>query len=289
MDILRWPLAVCVGLTLLAGSVGAQEKPKRPAAKPRRVDTVLASIKPLPGGRTRQLPLYLWPALEPAPRAADAAERRVQELDRRGVALVCSWAPRRAETSLEQGLAIARAQTKLGLAVSVNATPCLHSFFNGDESTAHVDAEGRPFWDESFNFGKSRHLIGCPFTLEPRIAPIREQVESFARAYQAAGLKADFVFADWEIDGPLDYNRAHEAARRCQRCRAKIEKIDDFLAFQKVVRAMRSDLQRQVFSKPILDRFPKALVGNYAVYPHNGYRYWYDYFEYFVEGQPHAA
>ncbi|MCS1412162.1 MAG: hypothetical protein M2R45_05366 [Verrucomicrobia subdivision 3 bacterium] len=25
--------------------------------------------------------------------------------------------------------------------------------------------------------------------------------------------------------------------------------------------------------------FPKALVGSYAVYPHKGHRYWYDYFE----------
>jgi hypothetical protein len=30
-------------------------------------------------------------------------------------------------------------------------------------------------------------------------------------------------------------------------------------------------------------------VGNYAVYPHDGWRYWYDYFEYYVEGQPFKA
>ena len=33
--------------------------------------------------------------------------------------------------------------------------------------------------------------------------------------------------------------------------------------------------------------FPDALVGNYAVYPNDGYRYWYDYFEYYVDGQPY--
>jgi hypothetical protein len=30
-------------------------------------------------------------------------------------------------------------------------------------------------------------------------------------------------------------------------------------------------------------------VGNYGVYPHNGYRYWYDYYEYYVDGQPCAV
>jgi hypothetical protein len=30
-------------------------------------------------------------------------------------------------------------------------------------------------------------------------------------------------------------------------------------------------------------------VGNYGVYPHNDYRYWYDYYEYYVDGQPYQA
>lgn len=289
MNALRPLLAVCVGLTLLVAPVGAEKEPKPPAAKPRRVETVLATIKRLPNGRKTQLPLYLWPAMDPGPLRAASGQRLVEELNRRGVGLVCSWAPRRAEATLAEGLAIARAQTQLGQAVNVDATACLHSFFNGDKSTAHVGADGRPFWDDSFNFGKTHYPIGCPFALEARVAPVREQVESFVRAYQAAGMKIDFIFADWEIDGPLDYNRAHDAARRCQRCRARIAKVDDFLEFQKVVRTLRSELQRRVFSAPVLDRFPHALVGNYAVYPHNGYRYWYDFFEQFVEGQPHIA
>jgi hypothetical protein len=55
------------------------------------------------------------------------------------------------------------------------------------------------------------------------------------------------------------------------------------------LRVIRSRLQQYALTDPIRSRFPAALVGNYAVYPHNGYRYWYDYFEYFVEGQPHIA
>jgi hypothetical protein len=61
----------------------------------------------------------------------------------------------------------------------------------------------------------------------------------------------------------------------------------NFLEYQKVLRDIRSELQRSSFAEPIRARFPHALVGNYAVYPHDGYRQWYDYFEYFVEGQPH--
>jgi hypothetical protein len=49
---------------------------------------------------------------------------------------------------------------------------------------------------------------------------------------------------------------------------------------------MRSYLQYYTLSQPVLSRYPDALVGNYAVYPSDGYRYWYDYFEYYVEGQP---
>jgi hypothetical protein len=32
--------------------------------------------------------------------------------------------------------------------------------------------------------------------------------------------------------------------------------------------------------------FPRALAGNYGVYPHGGYRYWYDYYERLPEGAP---
>ena len=52
---------------------------------------------------------------------------------------------------------------------------------------------------------------------------------------------------------------------------------------------MRSYLQNYSYSAPVLSQFPDALVGNYAVYPNDGYRYWYDYFEYYVDGQPYKA
>jgi hypothetical protein len=49
---------------------------------------------------------------------------------------------------------------------------------------------------------------------------------------------------------------------------------------------VRSALQREVYAAPLREAFPRIWVGNYAVYPHNGFRYWYDYFERHVDGQP---
>lgn len=64
--------------------------------------------------------------------------------------------------------------------------------------------------------------------------------------------------------------------------------VDDFTftEFQKKMREMRSYLEYYALSEPVLAQFPDALVGNYAVYPNDGYRYWYDYFEFYADGQP---
>jgi len=199
----------------------------------------------------------------------------VRELDRRGVGLVCRWDHNRFDESLAEALPVARAQKKLGLLVNVDATACLYAFFDGDEKTAHVDAEGKPFWDPSF--GKKD--MGCPFAIDHRRAEIRGRLERFADAYAREGLSPGFVFADWEIDGPIAWNDAWAASKRCRRCRERIPDIESFLAFQKALYDLRADLQRDVYADPLRRRFPKALVGNYGVYPHDGFRYWYDYFE----------
>jgi hypothetical protein len=272
----------------LAAAETAKPAEEQPAWS-ERIQTVLDVARPLKFPRQGRLPLYLWPATNSADLDDATAANLVEELDRRGVGLVSSWSPRRREESLARALRVGRAQQKLGLRVNVNASGCLHSFFNGDQSTAHSDENGQPFWDESFNSGTAKHKMGCPFALDARKDPIREQTEYFAKAYHSAGVPLDFAFVDWEIDGPIEFNRAHEASKRCTRCRENIPHIDNFLEFQKPLREIRSELQRYALTDPIKSRFGDALIGNYAVYPHNGYRYWYDYFEYFVEGQPHLA
>jgi hypothetical protein len=243
---------------------------------PEKIQTVIRQTKPLTYSRGKRLPLYLWPAMDPGKLNASQAEKLVKELNERGIGVVCSWNPDSKEDSFEQALPIARAQKKLGLEININATHCLYSFFDGSPETAHIDRKNQPFWDDSFGKG---HKMGCPFTLTPRREVIKSQLAGFVQRYKKKGLPVDFIFADWEIDGPLEWNRAWEASKRCQRCQKHIPDIDNFLSFQETLRVLRSDLQRDVYADLVLGHFPRALVGNYAIYPHDGYRYWYDYFE----------
>jgi hypothetical protein len=278
-------------LTVIVMSGGAAAagitRPEPLAAPwPKKFQTVLDNAKPLAFPRAKRLPLFVWPAMDPGNLDGVRAENLVRELDRRGIGLVCSWSPDKKEESLARALTVARAQKELGVPVNIDATPLLYSIFDGDLKTAHIDDQGRPFFDDSF--GKD-HRIGCPFAMDSRLPVIRDRVEFFVRAYKREGILVDFIWADWEIDGPLEFNRAHAAAMKCRRCRENIAGVDNFLMFQKVVRDIRGRVQRDVFAGPVREAFPAALVGNYAVYPHNGFREWYDYFEVYEEGQPYIA
>jgi len=274
-----------MAISLLATAGNFYGAEKKAVKWPSHIQVVLDATKPLKFDRGERLPLYLWQAMDPGSLDDEATEELVNEFNKRGVGLISSWNPGNRQESLAQSLMIAKVQKKLNLRVNINATKCLYSFFNGDERTAHIDDEGRPFWDESF--GKNK--MGCPFALDFRRPHIQEQLEYFVKAFKKADLDVDFVFADWEIDGPIEFNKAHAASKRCRRCRENIRNIDDFEEFQKVLRELRCELQREVYAEPIKLNFPKALVGNYGVYPHNGYRYWYDYYEYYVNGQPYQA
>jgi len=274
---------LAAGLTLLQPAVVSAAAGGAQPQWPEKIQVVLEQTKPLQFDRGQRLPLYLWPAMNPGPLDTARAEQLVRLLNERGVGLVCSWNPHDIESSLESCLPIARAQKKLHLRVNINATACLYSFFNGSEQTAHLDEQGRPFWDDSFGAG---HKIGCPFTLETRRQAIAAQLLPFLQRYKEEDLPVDFIFADWEIDGPIEWNNAWQESKRCTRCRKHIRQIDSFLCFQKVLREIRCDLQRQCYAERVLEYFPDALVGNYAVYPNNGYRYWFDYFEKYVPGQP---
>jgi hypothetical protein len=274
-----------MAISLLVIAVGFGKEEYKTIIWPSHIQVVLDATKPLEYDRGGRLPLYLWQAMDPGRLNEKDLQELVSELDKRGVGLISSWNPDDRQKSLAQSLTIAKIQKKLNLRVNINANRCLYSFFNGDERTAHIDNEGKPFWDESF--GKKK--MGCPFALDFRQPYIREQVEYFAKAFKDANLDADFVFADWEIDGPIEFNKAHAASKRCQRCRENIKNIDDFEEFQRVLRKIRCRLQREAYAEPIKLNFPCVLVGNYGVYPHNGYRYWYDYYEYYLDGQPCLA
>lgn len=254
---------------------------------PRNLRVVLENTKPLVHSRGNRLPLYVLPITSSLRGVGDTrAEAILRRLDERGIAMTVDWSYGDKDKSLAEGLRVAALQKRLGLAVNVNATGCLHSFFNGDESTAHVDSAGKPFFDDSFAPGVK---MGCPFALDARYPVVKEQVEFFLRGYQEQQLPIDFAFADWEIDGPIEWNGAWACSKRCRRCREHIPKLDDFRTFQKELRLIRSDMQRVAFAENVTRYFPGAKVGNYGVYPDDGYRYWYDYFEQAVSGAPVKA
>ena len=247
---------------------------------------VLENTRPLTFPRGRRLPLYVLPITGSLRGLGDRqAEEVIRDLDRRGIGYTVDWSYGDRQKTLAEGLRIGAIQQRLGLRVAVNANACLHSFFNGDEGTLHVADDGRPFADSSFGGQK----MGCPFALEHRYPVIQEQVEFFLRSYLENGVAVDFVFADWEIDGPIEWNDAWANSKKCRRCREKLPAIDDFRKFQSELRRIRSEMQRVVFGRNVTAYFPRSLVGNYAVYPHDGYRYWYDYFEHNAEGVPYKA
>jgi len=270
-------MLVCVSI----GWPGSAAQAQSPAW-PENIQLVLDETKPLEHPLGNRLPLYLWPALNPGKLGDARAEELVRLLEARGVGLICSWNPADMAASLAECLPVARAQKKLGVPININASSVMGPFFDGSPETAHIGADGQPFFDESFG----TKTMGCPFRLEHRIAPIRQRMDAFAEAYEKENLPLGFVFTDWEIDGPLEWNRAWDASKKCSVCQKSLPQLSDFLAYQQEMRRLRSRAQRLAYAESILARHPKALVGNYAMYPHNGWRYWYDYFEKYVDGQP---
>lgn len=240
-----------------------------------RIAAVLRETQPLRFPRGGRLPLYVWPAMD-LPGNDAQVEATLRALDARGIAACASWHPGKSQQqSLDRALRMSALQKRLGLPININANACTYSVCDGSDATAHLDADGKPFFDTSSE-GKK---LGCPFRLRHRYPAMREQVGFFCRAYAEKGIAPDFVFADWEIDGPLEWNGGWDAAKRCAVCRKSIPKLDDFLEFQAAYRRIRSEIQRECYASVVLTHFPKALVGNYGVYPHGGWRHWYDYFE----------
>lgn len=253
----------------------AQAK-QRPPTPNERLGRVLAETQPLKMARAGRIPVIIWPLQGVVEENDEAMSGILKRLDERGLAMVGTWDYRRLESALPKAMRLARLQKALGLEVVVDTTGVVERFFNGDPSTAHIAEDGSPFFDESFS---PRVKIGCPFSVRHRYPAIREQVETFARAYRESGLAPQFAMADWEIDGPIEWNDAWQMCRRCKRCRQNIPGIEDFSKFQASMRTVRSEMQSACYAEPMRQYFPELRVGNYAVYPHDGFRYWYDYFE----------
>ena len=281
-------LIAVLTVTLVCSTQNGFAQKKKAASQREMVDAVLTATQPLKYPRGGRLLLYLWPLHGLGTTNEAEAVSLLKSLDERGLPVIASWnpAPARREQSLRDALWLGRLQKKLGLPITVNASSCLNSFCNGDEKTAHIGDDGKPFFDDSF---EPKRPMGCPFALGFRHAAIRDQVEFFLDAYQREGLDIHLVFVDWEVDGPIEWNDAWAHSKRCRRCREQIPDIANFAAFQTALRRIRCEMQRECFAGPVLKRFPKTLVGNYAVYPNDGWRYWYDYFEKLAPDAPFKA
>lgn len=269
-------LAACL-LWLLANGSAAGAVPPVPD-----VETVLKETEPLKFPRGQRLPLYLWTPNFPADADDAKLEGILKDLDARGIALFARWGGNDFAKASELPLRVARLQKKLGFESSVDATGLAHGFFNGSAETGHVDKDGKRFFDKSFFWSP-----GCPFAVQSRYDTMRARLEPWLDKYQQEKLHLDFWAADWEFDGPNEWNNGWAAARQCETCRAKIPNLDtDFAAFQTAVRKVRAEMQREVFVKTIQRRFPNARIGNYAMNPHDGRRYWWDFFEKRTDGLP---
>jgi hypothetical protein len=268
----------CVALIAVVQHCEAQQR----MTQEQILTQLIEEIPPLAHPRDGALPIRASRLQGWLPEDDDAAREFLRALDARGLALCGHPRPGNAE-SIADALRMARLQQELGLEVGVHASQATYSFFNGDEDTLHVAEDGSTFHDESFAANKK---MGCPFRLEHRKDAIKAQFREILEPYQAAGLTADFLYLDWEIDGPIEWNGAWESSKRCTVCREHIPEIDDFYAFQAALRKIRSELQRECCVEVVQEYFPEALIGNYSVYPQSGVCYWYDYYEKLPEDAP---
>lgn len=243
----------------------------------RAVSPILATIceqtAPLSHRRGTRLPLYIWSANIPETATDEEMEIILRALDQRGMAIFSRWNIEQFGESITHALRVGRIQKRLGLGVNVDATGVTGRFTRGDR-TAHVDANGN-----RYNSKFEGTEVGCPFAMDATASLVQAQLEAFLVLYRERGVPLDFWAADWEVDGPIEWNEAWKDSQHCVRCQDQLPANATFADYQRFVRDRRSLLQREVFVKNVKRYFVTAMVGNYAVNPHDGYRYWWDWFE----------
>ena len=260
---------VIVTVALVSSSVAGEA-----AKETTPLQAALANTKPLEHPQGDRPPLVLWTPDLPATAGDAELEQVIKDLKARGIGLLHRWGGDADEASAA-GIRIGKLQRKLGMPVLVDGTGLAHGFFTGDEKMGHVDADGKHFRDTSFFWSP-----GCPFTLEERFAEKRKAFADYARRYRQAGVAIDYWMGDFEFDGPNEWNDGWAAAKKCTVCREKIPNIDtDFAAFQKAVRDIRTRMQREAWVEPLRAAFPAIRIGNYGMNPHDGFRYWSDFYE----------
>ncbi len=246
------------------------------------IDIIIENTKPIMIRENRRLPLFIWGSI-PLNLPEQQIREYLNQLIERNIVVFTKWyIPKEGiEVGIKESIKIDKIKKGLNYPIAIDATSVVHRFFDGSEETGHIDEKGKIFFDMSFS---SNVKIGCPFKIEKKYDVIKERLEKFLKAYKQEGIEIKYWAIDWEIDGPIEWNSAWENSKKCVICRKNIKNIENFDQFQNVIRKKRADLQREVFVNTVKKYFPDCLIGNYAVNPHDGYRYWWDYFEKEVEG-----
>ena len=246
------------------------------------IDIIIENTKPIMIRENRRLPLFIWGSI-PLNLPEQQIREYLNQLIERNIVVFTKWyIPKEGiEVGIKESIKIDKIKKDLNYPIAIDATSVVHRFFDGSEETGHIDEKGKIFFDMSFS---SNVKIGCPFKIEKKYDVIKERLEKFLKAYKQKGIEIKYWAIDWEIDGPIEWNSAWENSKKCVICRKNIKNIENFDQFQNVIRKKRADLQREVFVNTVKKYFPDCLIGNYAVNPHDGYRYWWDYFEKEVEG-----
>jgi len=245
---------------------------------------LLDAVPPLSRPLGNRPPILLWSPDLPATASDGQLEATLRALQARGLGLFLRWQPSLSNTLAQVGR-VAAIQKRLGMPVAVDASAISHGLFPQGDRGSHVDETGKRFRGSGLVWNP-----GCPFDAQALNENMRSRFESYARAHKDAGAPLDYWIADWELDGPNEWKQSWAMARKCAVCRARIPDIDtNFLAFQAAVRKLRSEMQRENFVKPVLARFPAARIGNYAMNPHDGHRYYWDYYEEDAFGKPNLT
>lgn len=246
------------------------------------VDIIIENTKPISIKEKNRMPLFVWTSI-PLNISDKEIKIYLEKLSERNIILFTRWyIPKEGiEKGIKDALGIDRIKKELNYPIFIDATSIVTRFFDGSKETGHIDENGNIFFDMSFS---PNVKMGCPFKIEVRYPVVKEYLEKFLKAYKNEGIEINYWAIDWEIDGPIEWNDAWINSKRCVICRKNIKNIENFEEFQKIIRRKRSDLQKEVFVDTIKKYYPNCLTGNYAVNPHDGYRYWWDYFEKEVEG-----
>jgi hypothetical protein len=272
-------MGLLLGITVAAGApLRAVESAPGGAAA---LQPLLEAIPPLTRPIGARPPIFLWSPEIPETLDATQLDDAFHALHARGLCLFLRWQPDFSNT-LAQVRRVAGVRKRLGLPVAVDATPVAHGLFPKGDAYAHLAPNGKPFRNSGLSWDP-----GCPFRVSPVQEPVRACIESFARAQQALDLPLDYWISDWELDGPNEWKHGWTAARQCTLCRARIPDIEtNFPAFQAAVRQLRSAMQRENLVRPVQAAYPAVRIGNYAMNPHDGFRYYWDYFEEESFGKP---